>query len=150
MDLAGCEVKYFEADASRHWIRNPRPDRRSPFRIAGRPSEKLNSFGRPMPTGLPRMEIAMRIARFVLVDVFAVIMIFGIADRWLLPGGARVVALAAEETANVAVGPQYDTAHVYVAPDDLKRFVASLLATFGGTASNAAVVSILPTASSCV
>jgi hypothetical protein len=32
----------------------------------------------------------------------------------------------------VAVGPQYDTTHVYVAPQDFDRFVASLIATFGG------------------
>jgi len=32
----------------------------------------------------------------------------------------------------VAVGPQYDTTHVYVAPADVDRFVASFLATFGG------------------
>src|SRR5271154_1692844 len=63
---------------------------------------------------------------------------------------ARAVALASEETPNVAVGPQYDTAHVYVAPDDLNRFVASLLATFGGTASKPVAVSILPTPSSCL
>src|SRR5437667_10800918 len=35
----------------------------------------------------------------------------------------------------VAVGPQYDTTHVYVAPEDFDRFGASLLATFGGTSS---------------
>ena len=34
---------------------------------------------------------------------------------------------------NVAVAPQYDTTHVYVAPEDFDRFVASLTATFGGT-----------------
>jgi hypothetical protein len=95
-------------------------------------------------------EIPMRIAKFLLAAAFAVFLAFGIADRSLLPGEARVVALAAEETPNVAVGPQYDTAHVYVAPDDLNRFVASLLATFGGSASKPAVVSILPTPSSCV
>ncbi len=92
----------------------------------------------------------MRIAKFLSLAAVAVFLSIGIADRSLLPGGARVVALAAEETPNVGVGPQYDTTHVYVAPDDLNRFVASLLATFGGTASKPAVVSILPTPSSCV
>ena len=33
----------------------------------------------------------------------------------------------------VAVGPQYDSTHVYVAPEDLDRFVTSFLATFGGS-----------------
>jgi hypothetical protein len=41
---------------------------------------------------------------------------------------------AAESSAPVAVGPQYDTAHVYVAPEDVDRLVASFLATFGGKA----------------
>ncbi|MFX6250590.1 glyoxalase, partial [Acinetobacter baumannii] len=31
-----------------------------------------------------------------------------------------------------AVAPQYDTTHVYVAPDDVDKFVTSFLATFGG------------------
>jgi len=35
------------------------------------------------------------------------------------------------QTTGVAVGPQYDTTHVYVAPQDFDRFVASLIATFG-------------------
>jgi len=48
---------------------------------------------------------------------------------------------------SLAVGPQYDTTHVYVAPDDFDRFVASLIATFGGTKSQAAVVNITPTPS---
>ena len=41
------------------------------------------------------------------------------------------VAEAATATPNVTVEPQYDTAHVYVAPEDFDRFVASLVATFG-------------------
>src|SRR5437899_4957936 len=35
----------------------------------------------------------------------------------------------------VAVAPQYDTTHVYVAAEDLDRFVTSFLATFGGSTS---------------
>jgi predicted enzyme related to lactoylglutathione lyase len=46
------------------------------------------------------------------------------------------------------VGPQYDTTHVYVAPEDFDRFVASLLATFGGTASKQGVFTVTPTPSS--
>src|SRR5215475_2455670 len=48
----------------------------------------------------------------------------------------------------VAVGPQYDTTHVYVAPEDFDRFVQSLLATFGGTASKQGVFTVTPTPSS--
>jgi predicted enzyme related to lactoylglutathione lyase len=46
-----------------------------------------------------------------------------------------------------AVGPQYDTTHVYVAPEDLDRFVASFVGTFGGTASKTVVTTITPTPS---
>ncbi|HEY6329627.1 MAG TPA: glyoxalase [Blastocatellia bacterium] len=51
-------------------------------------------------------------------------------------------------TASVAVGPQYDSTHVYVAPEDFDRFVASFVATFGGTTSKQAVVTVTPTPSS--
>src|SRR5499427_4450806 len=49
---------------------------------------------------------------------------------------------------DLAVGPQYDTTHVYVAPEDFDRFVASLLATFGGTATKQGVFTVTPTPSS--
>ena len=48
---------------------------------------------------------------------------------------------------SIAVGPQYDTTHVYVAPEDLDRFGDSLVATFGGTKTQAAVINITPTPS---
>ena len=50
-------------------------------------------------------------------------------------------------TPNVAVGPQYDTTHVYVAPEDFDRFVASLLSTFGGSAAKQGVFTVTPTPS---
>jgi predicted enzyme related to lactoylglutathione lyase len=46
------------------------------------------------------------------------------------------------------VGPQYDTTHVYVAPEDFDRFVASLIATFGGTTTKQGVFTVTPTQSS--
>lgn len=49
--------------------------------------------------------------------------------------------------ADYSVGPQYDTTHVYVAPEDFDRFVASLIATFGGTTSKQGVFQVTPTAS---
>jgi hypothetical protein len=52
------------------------------------------------------------------------------------------------ETPGVAVGPQYDTTHVYVAPQDFDRFVASLIATFGGTTTKQGVFTVTPTPSS--
>jgi predicted enzyme related to lactoylglutathione lyase len=52
------------------------------------------------------------------------------------------------ESVSVAVEPQYDTTHVYVAPEDFDRFVASLLATFGGTKTKQGVFTVTPTQSS--
>src|SRR5438132_9249580 len=70
----------------------------------------------------------------------------------LAVGSRHVSALAQSaqtaESVNVAVGPQYDTTHVYVAPEDFDRFVASLLATFGGTATKQGVFTVTPTQSS--
>jgi hypothetical protein len=51
-------------------------------------------------------------------------------------------------TVSVAVGPQYDTTHVYVAPQDFDSFVASLIATFGGTTTKQGVFTVTPTPSS--
>jgi len=44
----------------------------------------------------------------------------------------------------LAVGTQYDSTHVYVAPEDVERFVGSFIATFGGHASKPAVVTVTP------
>jgi len=52
------------------------------------------------------------------------------------------------KAAGVAVGPQYDTTHVYVAPQDFDHFVASLIATFGGTTTKQGVFTVTPTPSS--
>jgi predicted enzyme related to lactoylglutathione lyase len=48
----------------------------------------------------------------------------------------------------VAVGPQYDTTHVYVAAEDFDRFVTSFVATFGGSTSKQGVFTVTPTPSS--
>jgi hypothetical protein len=48
----------------------------------------------------------------------------------------------------VAVAPQYGTTHVYVRPEDVDRFVASFLATFGGQSSKQVVATVTPTPSS--
>ena len=50
----------------------------------------------------------------------------------------------------IAVGPQYDTTHVYVAPQDFDRFVASVIATFGGTTAKQGVFTVTPTPSSTI
>src|ERR1700688_2091535 len=66
------------------------------------------------------------------------------------PSHVTTFAQTAEttETQSVPVGPQYDTTHVYVAPEDFDRFVASLLATFGGTTTKQGVFTVTPTQSS--
>jgi predicted enzyme related to lactoylglutathione lyase len=48
----------------------------------------------------------------------------------------------------VGVGAQYDTTHVYVAPGDVDKFVASFLATFGGQSTKQVVATVTPTPSS--
>lgn len=50
-------------------------------------------------------------------------------------------------TQSVAVGPQYDTTHVYVAPEDFDRFTDSFVATFGGSKSKQGVFQVTPTPS---
>jgi predicted enzyme related to lactoylglutathione lyase len=72
-----------------------------------------------------------RLGRFVLLLVLA----------------ASTAGSARAETPVVAVGSQYDTTHVYVAPDDFDPFVASLIATFGGKASKEGVFTVTPTPS---
>jgi predicted enzyme related to lactoylglutathione lyase len=48
---------------------------------------------------------------------------------------------------SLAVGPQYDTTHVYVAPEDFDRFTDSFVATFGGHKSQQGVFQVTPTPS---
>jgi predicted enzyme related to lactoylglutathione lyase len=48
----------------------------------------------------------------------------------------------------VAVGPQYDSTHVYLVPADMDAFVNSFVATFGGQPSKRIVTNILPVPSS--
>jgi hypothetical protein len=51
-------------------------------------------------------------------------------------------------TPAIAVAPQYDTTHVYVAPADVDAFVASFLGTFGGKSTKQVVATVTPTPSS--
>jgi len=50
-------------------------------------------------------------------------------------------------TPTLAVGPQYDTTHVCVAPEDFDRFTDSFVATFGGKKSKQGVFQVTPTPS---
>lgn len=47
----------------------------------------------------------------------------------------------------IAVGPQYDATHVYVAPTDFEAFVNSFVATFGGSFSKRIVGNVLSVSS---
>src|SRR5215470_2596175 len=67
-----------------------------------------------------------------------------LAASLALPQAAR----AGDATAVYGVGAQYDTTHVYVAPDDIDKFVASFLATFGGKSTKQVVATVTPTPSS--
>lgn len=89
----------------------------------------------------------MRISRALAVTAVVAVLTLGSARLLLLPRTAPAAAQAAVATPNFAVGSQYDTTHVYVAPEDFDRFVASLLATFGGTASKKAATTVTPTPS---
>ncbi len=63
-----------------------------------------------------------------------------------------LLALAPQDAdaapADVSVGPQYDSTHVYVAPADLDAFIASFIAVFGGSASAPITTNVLPVPSS--
>src|SRR5271155_372069 len=79
-----------------------------------------------------RKESPMRIVPLVLVAAI------GLASPAVARAGSQ----------DVAVGPQYDATHVYVAPEDVDRFAASFLATFGGAGSKPVLATVTPTPSS--
>jgi predicted enzyme related to lactoylglutathione lyase len=54
------------------------------------------------------------------------------------------------KTSAFAVGPQYTTTHIYVAPENVDKFVASLLAVFGGKAGPRGEFAVTPTPSKTV
>ena len=68
----------------------------------------------------------------------------------LLTGASAAVAndAAHPSASQVGVGAQYDTTHVYVAPEDVDKFAASFLATFGGQSTKQVVATVTPTPSS--
>jgi hypothetical protein len=61
---------------------------------------------------------------------------------WMIPAWAATAP--GPGFPSVAVGPQYDSTHVYVAPDQVERLVASLVATFGGHASKPVLAKVTP------
>ena len=79
--------------------------------------------------------------RFPIALLTAAVVLMSAAD---LAHGAT----PASASPAVAVGPQYDTTHVYVAPADVDGFVESFLATFGGQSTKQVVATVTPTPSS--
>ena len=76
---------------------------------------------------------------------------FALSPIYALPAVAAGIVFtitdAPAASPSLAVGPQYDTTHVYVAPGEFDRFSDALVATFGGTKSQAGVINITPTPS---
>ncbi|BCA95842.1 hypothetical protein TUM19329_22030 [Legionella antarctica] len=50
----------------------------------------------------------------------------------------------AAQSAGFAVGPQYNTTHVYVAPGQFNRFIASFMGTFGGNTTKQNTFQVTP------
>ncbi|MDE1150004.1 MAG: glyoxalase [Azospirillaceae bacterium] len=73
----------------------------------------------------------------------ALLMGAALAAPLAVPAAAKTASLPA-----VAVAPQYDTTHVYVAVDDVDKFAAAFLATFGGQSTKQGVATVTPTPSS--
>jgi hypothetical protein len=91
----------------------------------------------------------MRLKRILAGTSVAIFLTIGLAceSRYF---STFAQSLPVAKPAGVAVGPQYDTTHVYVPPQDFDRFVASLVATFGGTTTKQGVFTVTPTPSSTI
>jgi hypothetical protein len=89
----------------------------------------------------------MRLKKTLAGTSVAIFLTFGVAcqSRYF---STFAQSLQIAKTSDVAVGAQYDTTHVYVAPQDFDRCVASLIATFGGTTAKQGVFTVTPTPSS--
>lgn len=82
--------------------------------------------------------------------VLGIVLFVASGGPWTAQSAISVAAQTTAALPDVAVGPQYDTTHVYVAPDQFDRFVSGLLATFGGTATKQGVFTVTPTPSSTI
>jgi hypothetical protein len=89
----------------------------------------------------------MRLNRILGAPAFGILLTLGVASGSPYFHASAHIAQTSG-TVDVAVGPQYDTTHVYVAPQDFDRFVASVIATFGGTTAQEGVATVTPTPSS--
>jgi predicted enzyme related to lactoylglutathione lyase len=89
----------------------------------------------------------MRLNKFLAGTSIAILLMIGFASesQYFTTFAQGVQTTKAP---GVAVGPQFDTTHVYVASPDFDGFVASLIATFGGTTTKQGVFTVTPTPSS--
>ena len=69
----------------------------------------------------------MRLPRAFSIVSFTILLVAGGVSAALCQQSAETTAHAISATPDVAVGPQYDTTHVYIAPEDFDRFVSSVL-----------------------
>lgn len=90
----------------------------------------------------------MRISSRFLSAIFGLGLVGTVSLTTLAPVYAKESPSTAAMTPMVAVGAQYDTTHVYVAPDDVDRFVSSFLGTFGGQSTKQGIATVTPTPSS--
>jgi len=74
---------------------------------------------------------------FVLVQL-----VFSFASFFHL--GQAQIPQGSSSLSTIAIGPQYDTTHVYVAPSDVNGFVASFLGTFGGQSTKQVIATVTP------
>ena len=99
-------------------------------------------------TVLSLRERAPLATRFTMLDnrhLIKILLLTSVAAHWRVSSQCR--GCAEQPASRVGVGAQYDTTHVYVAPEDVDKFVASFLATFGGQSTKQAVVTVTPTPS---
>jgi len=113
-------------------------------------SSQLLGSGTPTATKSHKnkKEISMRLRGGFSGACFLILLMAGAVPVAVCQQTAERTARAMPGTSNVAIGPQYDSTHVYVAPEDFDRFVGSVLATFGGTTSKKVVTHVTPTPSS--
>jgi len=89
----------------------------------------------------------MRLKKILAGTSVAIFLTIGFAFRIAILQHIRPKSQIAK-TAGVAVGRNTTRRHVYVAPQDFDRFVASLDCTFGGTTTKQGVFTVTPTPSS--
>src|SRR5712672_2036902 len=89
----------------------------------------------------------MRLLRAFPIISFTTLLVVGGVSPALCQQSAETTQRATSSAPGVAVGPQYDSTHVYVAPEDFDRFVSSVLTTFGGTTSQKGATHVTPTPS---